>query len=126
MKVRFARWYSALFIVPGLLIVVLSFVLIDDLGEAFPALAAGAIFLCIGLLSLGPLPYLVVRENEITVPLLGLRMFGFGSRIPLGSTDRLVMDGQRLVIRRPSGKRDKVEAWRWCANPADWDRMLRR
>jgi hypothetical protein len=121
MKVRFARWLAGFFTATGVVMVAVAMMLLSDSPDgAVPLLVAGLVMLAIGGLYFGPLPYLVVRESEVVVPVL----FGPQGRVAIERGDRLRIDGGRLVVVRPDGRRDKVPAYRSMAHPTDWEAMI--
>src|SRR5688572_8472772 len=102
MRVRFARWLAVGFAAIGLALTVLGVVLLaGGNGEGgIPALLPGLVLTLIGGLYLGPLPYLVVTDSWVSVPVIA----GGQGRIAIGPGDKLRMDGDRLVVVRSGDK----------------------
>ena len=120
MKVRFARWLPGVFFGLGVVLVVVAVALLrDEPGGLYPVLAVAVVSVLFGVLYLRA-PYIVLTDATI-------RVFDVSrlTTVQLRARDRIVAEGNRLVIRR-GGRIERLPAYRWYANPADWGRLLSR
>ena len=117
MKVRVASWLAVSFTLAGLALVAVDLLALRDSESFWPALAAGLVMTLIGLLYFGPLPYLVVTETSVLVPMQ------FGSRrVTFGLLDRVDTGSGRLVVNQ-AGRPPRTIAYRSMARGEDWQAM---
>ena len=124
MKVRFARWVAACVTGFGAAVDVVGLVLLlagAGAGGAVPVLVAGLVATALGATYFGPLSYFVVRDREVTMPVM---LLGQG-HLRLGRGDRLRVRDGRLVIRRIQGGEDPaLGIRRGLAHAADWEALV--
>jgi hypothetical protein len=124
MRVRFARWLAAGVTGAGAAVAVLGLVLWlagAGAGAGVPVLVAGLVLAAFGGAYYGPMPYFVIREHEVVVPVV---LFGQG-RIRVGRGDRLRIRGGKLVIRRIQGGEEPALGIRQrMAHPGDWQALV--
>ncbi len=117
MKVRVVYWFAVFFVVMGALLTARAISLLPDVLDAGILLIGGPFMFVLGVLALGPVPYIVIRDSEVVLPL------AWGSnkwhRIP--RDNHLRVEGDRLIAVRDG--RTKVVAKRWVANKDDWAKM---
>lgn len=117
MKVRFTPWLAF-----GLLALAIVIGVVGALVSMVPVVVAAAVLGLIGLAYLGPLPYLVVRDTGLSVPV----MRGAGGTVVLKSRDRLDLSGAQVVVVRSTGRREPFGAYRRFAHPGDWAALAER
>jgi hypothetical protein len=120
MRVRFARWLAAGFTAAGLALTIFAVVLLigGNTEAGFSALLPGVVLTLIGGLYFGPVPYVVVTDSSVAVPVTA----GGQGRMTIGPGDRVRMDGNRIVVVGRGSTR-RVPAYRSLAHREDWDRM---
>ncbi|RSM42922.1 hypothetical protein DMB66_54025 [Actinoplanes sp. ATCC 53533] len=112
-----AFWLAVSFTLSGVALVAIDLVTLRDSEAFWPVLAAGLAMTLVGLLYFGPLPYLVVTETSVQVPMqLGSRRVTFGPR------DRVDTGGRRLVVHQ-AGRPPRTIAYRGMARGEDWQAM---
>lgn len=117
MKVRVAFWLAAAFTLSGSALVAIDLLTLRDSEALWPVLVAGLVMTLFGLLYFGPLPYLVVTETSVWVPMqLGSRRVTFGPR------DRVDTGSGRLVVKQ-AGRPPRTVAFRAMARGEDWQTM---
>lgn len=124
MKVRFARWVAACVTGLGVAVDIVGLVLLlagAGAGAALPVLVAGVVATALGATYFGPLPYFVVRDRELTMPVM---LLGQG-HLKLGRGDRLRIRDGKLVIRRIQGGEDSALGIRQgLAHASDWQALV--
>lgn len=124
MKVRFARWVAACVTGFGVAVDIVGLVLLlagAGAGGAVPVLVAGLVATALGATYFGPLPYFVVRDQEVAMPVM---LLGQG-RLKLGRGDRLRIRDGKLVIRRIQGGQDPALGIRQgLAHGDDWQALV--
>jgi hypothetical protein len=125
MKVRFARWVAAGVTCFAVAVDIVGLVLLlvgAGAGAAVPVLVAGLVATALGATYFGPLPYFVVRDREVVMPVM---LFGLG-HARLGRGDRLRIRDGRLLIRRIQGGEDPALGIRQSmAHAADWQALAK-
>ena len=118
MKVRMARWLGISLMVAGVAVVLVS------LGFAFagtPEIGTvslgGLGLIAFGWLYLGRLPYFILTDAELVVPIQRAHRTAL-----VGG--RLAVDGNRLVVIRPGEKPRKLPVYRGYAHPEDWAKVV--
>ncbi|MFG1942635.1 hypothetical protein [Nonomuraea sp. NPDC048826] len=119
-KVRYKRAVSIPTLVAGVLVILAGIWLCatGTYDAGIPALVAGVVLTGIGATYLGLMPYFVVTDSEVVVPM----MRGDRARTTLKPGERLAVHENRLVVVRP-GQRTPVPVYRGMAHPDDWNAL---
>lgn len=119
MKVRFVRGLGISFIVAGVavMLVCLGFVVTGTPEIGIVGIVAGPGLIAFGWLYLGRLPYFILSDAKLVVPIQPVH-----SRALSGG--RLAVDGNRLVIIRPGEAPKKLPVYRMYAHPDDWAEVV--
>lgn len=120
MKVRFKRAVSIPVLATGVIVLLAGIWLcaVGTFDAGIPVLGAGVVLTGMGVVYLGPLPYFIVTDLEVIVPV----MRGSRARTALKPRDRLAVHENRLVVVRP-GQRTPVPVYRQMAHPDDWNAL---
>ena len=122
MRIRFARWVAMSMLASGAAIAVVGLVAFGDVSEALPIFLIFGLGLAgFGALYLGPIPYVIVTETAVRVPIV----MGGAGHLDVGPRDRLLIRDNRITVSRPNGQRNTAPAYRAMAHRGDWDALVR-
>jgi hypothetical protein len=122
MRIRFARWVAMSMLTSGAAIVVVGLVAFGDVSEALLIFLIFGLGLAgFGVLYLGPIPYVIVTETAVRVPIV----MGGAGHLDVGPRDRLLIRDNRITVSRPGSQRDTAPAYRAMAHRGDWDALVR-
>jgi hypothetical protein len=120
MKVRFVRGLGISFMVAGvaamLICLGLAFTGSPEIGIVV-GIVAGPGLIAFGWLYLGRLPYFILTDAKLVVPIQPAHSRAL-------SDGRLAVDGNRLVIIRPGEEPKKLPVYRRYAHPDDWAKVV--
>jgi hypothetical protein len=119
MRVRFVRALGISFMVAGVavLLVCLGFAFTGMPEIGIVGIVGGPGLIAFGWLYLGRLPYFILTDAELVVPIQPAHRRALDG-------GRLAVDGNRLVIIRPGEEPRKLPVYRGFAHPDDWAKVV--